>query len=331
VVMYQMLTGILPLRGDTPLDMLFAQIQTPPTPIQEARPGLRISAQVGAVVMKCLEKDPARRPQSGRELIEELELCEKAQPASPLGQSPKDFSESTTIADTPARFPRATQFPSATTFGTEPPSPTFAGTEPNHVPAVPAVPVLPAASGDSPLASTTPANPPLPNNQSSASRATILIRIVIFFLLAGGGWYYFHLSSTNGRQGAPPPNGGSAATGPQPSATQLAHSSPAPENAKPLQPSDTQSGAAQTSTTGSQPKNAPSEAPPPMTAEEKAARAKRVSATTSLGDLYFENGEFDNAIQEYQLGLDADPSNKSLRDKLDRARKAKEAAPTSKP
>jgi tetratricopeptide (TPR) repeat protein len=68
-----------------------------------------------------------------------------------------------------------------------------------------------------------------------------------------------------------------------------------------------------------------------MTAEEKAARAKRVSATTSLGDLYFENGEFDNAIQEYQLGLDADPSNKSLRDKLDRARKAKEAAPTSKP
>lgn len=68
-----------------------------------------------------------------------------------------------------------------------------------------------------------------------------------------------------------------------------------------------------------------------MTAEEKAARSKKVSSTTSLGDLYFENGEFDNAIKEYQLGLDADLSNKSLRDKLDLARKAKDTAQSAKP
>jgi serine/threonine-protein kinase len=335
VVMYQMLTGILPLKGDTPLDMLFAQIQTPPTPIQQARPGLRISDSVGAVVMKCIEKDPARRPQSGRELIEELELCEKAQPAGSHSPSVKDFSESTTVADTPARFPRTAQVPNATTFGSEAASSTIAGTEPNRVPAVllaPIATVSPEPGAKPSAASSMAANPSLPNNQSSLSRAAILIRIVIFLVVAAGGWYYFHRSSGGAGQNAPAKNTG-APVGAQPSATQPAVSQVAPSSvgASGGQPSMTPSGSPQTSATASPPKGAGGESASSLSGEEKAARAKKVSSTTSLGDLYFENGEFDNAIKEYQLGLDAEPSNRSLHEKIERARNAKEAAQSAKP
>jgi serine/threonine protein kinase len=336
VVMYQMLTGILPLKGDTPLDMLFAQIQTPPTPIHQARPGLRIPAAVGDVVMKCLEKDPARRPQSGRELIEELELCEKAQPAASHSPSVKDFSESTTVADTPGRFPLAGRVSSATTFGSEPASPTYVGTEPNPVPAVlvmPDPPVSPVPSVNSLPALSPASSPPLPRNESSLSRTAILIRIVIFLLVAGGGWYYYHRSSTDGRQSVPAQNTGNVPGGAEPSGTQPSSSqaSPPSAGASDAQPSPTPSGSSQTSAPASQPKGTADESAPSLSAEEKAARAKKVSSTTSLGDLYYENGEFDNAIKEYQLGLDADPSNKSLRDKIDRARKAKDTAPSAKP
>ncbi len=333
VVMYQMLTGILPLKGDTPLDMLFAQIQTPPTPIQQARPGLRISDAVGTVVMKCLEKDPARRPQSGRELIEELELCEKAQAAASHSPSSQNFSESTTVADTPARFPRTAHVPSATTFGSEPASPTYVGTEPNRVPAVPAAPVSPLSAIDPAPASSSAANAPVPRNESSPSRAAVLIRIGIFLLVAGAGWYYFHRSSSDGRQNAPVQNTGSVTAGEQPGGTQPASPqiSPTGVGASGEQPASAPSGTSQPAATASQPKGAGGDSVSSLSAEEKAARSKKVSATSSLGDLYFENGEFDNAIKEYQLGLDAEPSNKSLRDKIDRARKAKEAGQSAKP
>lgn len=333
VVMYQMLTGILPLKGDTPLDMLFAQIQTPPTPIQQARPGLRISDSVGAVVMKCLEKDPARRPQSGRELIEELELCEKAHPVSSHAPSVKDFSESTTVADTPARFPRTAQVPSATTFGSELASPTIAGTEANRVPAVPAAPVppVPAVNLSPVLASA--AIPALPSNESSPSRAAILVRIAVFLLVAGGGLYSYHRFFSGTQQNAPTQNTGGVPGGEQPGGTQPTSSqvSPSSAGASGEQPASAPSGTSQPAATASQPKGTAGDSTPSLNAEERAARAKKVSSTTSLGDLYFENGEFDNAIKEYQLGLDADPGNKSLHEKIDRARKAKETAQSAKP
>ncbi len=346
VVMYQMLTGLLPLKADTPLDMLFAQIQTPPTPIQQARPGLRISVQVGALVMKCLEKDPARRPQSGRELIEELELCEKAQPASHglsrEAKSFKDFSESTTVADTPARFPVTAQGPSATSLGKETPIPVPSGMEPRRdspqprAQAVPAVSnaVVPAGNALKSAHESNPAAvPEEAGTPSSSSHSTVLVLVVILVLVVGGGgWYFSHRSST-GHQGIPAESSGGLPAGAQPSSSQPTSTqiSPSPADPNGAQPSSTQTGSAQPAGTPSQPKGLAANALPPLTKEEKAARAKKVSATTSLGDLYFENGEFENAIKEYQLGLDADPSNKSLRDKLDHARKAKDAAQSSKP
>jgi serine/threonine-protein kinase len=39
VVMYEMLTGDLPIKGEMPIEVLIAHIQTPPKPVQEVRAG----------------------------------------------------------------------------------------------------------------------------------------------------------------------------------------------------------------------------------------------------------------------------------------------------
>jgi serine/threonine protein kinase len=75
VVAYQMLTGDLPLKADSTLELLMAHISTTPKPIQEARPDLKIPDAVAAVVMRCLEKNRESRPASGQALIEEIELA----------------------------------------------------------------------------------------------------------------------------------------------------------------------------------------------------------------------------------------------------------------
>ena len=82
IVMYQMLTGELPLKADSTLELLMAHISTPPTPIQEAHRALRIPNPIAAAVMRCLEKNREKRPASGQALIGDLKFAED--PASQM-------------------------------------------------------------------------------------------------------------------------------------------------------------------------------------------------------------------------------------------------------
>jgi len=66
VVLYEMLAGEAPFAGSSSTRLLMAHASEPPPPLRQKRPDL--SPEVEAVVMKALEKDPARRPQSAREL-----------------------------------------------------------------------------------------------------------------------------------------------------------------------------------------------------------------------------------------------------------------------
>ncbi|MGH9454776.1 MAG: hypothetical protein ACRD2O_12490, partial [Terriglobia bacterium] len=74
IVMYQMLSGNLPFKGETTMQMLFAHIHTPPKPIQEVRADL--PGPVARLVMKCLEKNPEMRPPAAQALIQEIEQAE---------------------------------------------------------------------------------------------------------------------------------------------------------------------------------------------------------------------------------------------------------------
>ena len=65
VVLYEMLSGEAPFKGDSSTRLLMAHASEPPEPLRNKRPDL--SPELEAVVMNALEKDPARRPQSADE------------------------------------------------------------------------------------------------------------------------------------------------------------------------------------------------------------------------------------------------------------------------
>ena len=104
VVMYEMLTGELPIQAESEVQMLIGQISTAPEPIRARRPELPDG--IGAVVMRCLEKDPARRPASGAALIAQIENSEKGGAA---GTAPDDVP--TVATQRPAPLEAASPVP----------------------------------------------------------------------------------------------------------------------------------------------------------------------------------------------------------------------------
>jgi serine/threonine protein kinase len=58
---YFLLTGCLPFTAKTPREMFSQLLSQPPTPLNQARPGLRFSSAVESVVMRALSKDPGKR------------------------------------------------------------------------------------------------------------------------------------------------------------------------------------------------------------------------------------------------------------------------------
>ncbi|GEM_PF-5821124 len=69
--LYQMLTGRIPFEGDTVLTLQLKITCEEPTPLRKLQPGL--SKDVETIVMKCLEKDPARRYPTVRDFADDVE------------------------------------------------------------------------------------------------------------------------------------------------------------------------------------------------------------------------------------------------------------------
>lgn len=72
VLLYQMLVGRPPFLGKDYLDVIFMHMKEVPRGLRLARPDLDIPDDVEALVLKCLEKDPARRYASMDELLDAL-------------------------------------------------------------------------------------------------------------------------------------------------------------------------------------------------------------------------------------------------------------------
>jgi len=73
VVLYEMLTGRVPFKADTPMAALVAQAYEPPPPLQEVNPN--VPGELEAVVLRALAKDPAERYQSADEMAEALRVA----------------------------------------------------------------------------------------------------------------------------------------------------------------------------------------------------------------------------------------------------------------
>ncbi len=337
VVMYQMLTGELPLTADTPLNMLLAQIQTPPTPIHNVRPGLDIPGPVAALVMKCLAKERERRPQTGNELIEQLERWEKGSEAAQLGPTPPQWTDPSswprTVPQVAERGSKRAESESSLSEAgaTVSPEPPGARSRPKSVPS-PAAPE-PRASRDGVLK---PSHESGADVNASASRSSphpsshwlSILAIALVLVFGLGSWYFFHSLSSAGQNGIvkegnekPPSAGELPVTQPgpiqgveAPDRSHGSYKSPAASTSPQAPSNQAQSGQAPSVVSRSGP--VPTEA-------EKAIRSKKINAARTLGDLYYENGQYDNAIKEYLLGLEIDPSNKPLRKRVELARRAK--------
>jgi len=74
IIMYRMLTGVLPFRTDTDnyMAVLSQHLTDPPRPLHEQAPDAQIPAKIEEIVMRALEKDPDRRYQTVEELIAAL-------------------------------------------------------------------------------------------------------------------------------------------------------------------------------------------------------------------------------------------------------------------
>jgi serine/threonine-protein kinase len=70
ITLYELLTGIVPFQGDTPVEVLIKVIDKDPQPIRKINP--RVPVDIETIVMKCLEKDPGRRYSSAKELADDI-------------------------------------------------------------------------------------------------------------------------------------------------------------------------------------------------------------------------------------------------------------------
>ncbi len=71
VLAYELLTGQPPFAGRTPQNVLAAHVAETPEPINKRRASL--PPALAALVMRCLEKRPADRPQSATEVVQALD------------------------------------------------------------------------------------------------------------------------------------------------------------------------------------------------------------------------------------------------------------------
>lgn len=76
IVLYEMASGARPFQGKTSFELTSSILHDSPPPLPERRGG-RMTAALRAVVDKCLEKEPARRYQTGGEVRAALEAVER--------------------------------------------------------------------------------------------------------------------------------------------------------------------------------------------------------------------------------------------------------------
>jgi eukaryotic-like serine/threonine-protein kinase len=75
IVLYETLTGKLPILGKTMVDTMSKHISEAPVPFNEARPDLYIPERLEWVVNKAMAKDPANRHQTMEEFKLDLDLA----------------------------------------------------------------------------------------------------------------------------------------------------------------------------------------------------------------------------------------------------------------
>jgi serine/threonine-protein kinase len=91
---YELVTGVSPFTGPSPRETLAAQLTRDPTPLHEI--SAEVPRSLSALIMRCLAKDPAQRPQTADEILHELDSM-----TMPLGVTPTNGETRTVRARRP--------------------------------------------------------------------------------------------------------------------------------------------------------------------------------------------------------------------------------------
>jgi serine/threonine protein kinase len=185
IILYEMLTGDVPFNDPSAPAILIKHIkEIPPAPSQK-NPRVVIPAELEAISLRCLEKDPARRFQTADELIAALERAAASIPGAAAAM------QATLVAGTP--FPVASSASSATQVPSAPPQGSAPAPQGSAATARIEQPAPVAASGTRPTAvqpqgaapGTAAASP------SSSSNKLGLVALVMFLLVAGAGAFVY--------------------------------------------------------------------------------------------------------------------------------------------
>jgi serine/threonine-protein kinase len=97
VIIYQMVTGLLPFESDTPVGFLMKHLTEPPIPPSQKQPEVDVPPELEALIMRALAKNPAERFANAEEMRAELLACVPGDAAAAprTASAPKIASPST--------------------------------------------------------------------------------------------------------------------------------------------------------------------------------------------------------------------------------------------
>ncbi len=82
IVLFRLVTGKVPFTGDTPVQVIFKHVHDPaPAPSQVL--GRTVAPWLEALICDLLHKDPSKRPQTARQVVDRLTAGPGSQPAVP--------------------------------------------------------------------------------------------------------------------------------------------------------------------------------------------------------------------------------------------------------
>ncbi len=352
VVMYEMLTGVLPFQAETTMEMILHHLQTPPPPPRELKPDLQIPEPVAQLIMRTLEKKREGRPANASELGKEIDqVLDQLSGRGTLALTPPtpDLDATVKISSRDIRTS-----PRASLKAEPPPEPVPEPVpEPSPEPLPDSLPApAPAPAPDPPPVSSAPPHPepvrlpPLPVHARTQEKSGTLRGVgLIIVAVAAVAMGWFWMRSTQGPTAGEPETISPAPFVRPESSTEVpaasVPASPSPEQ-QPSRVVDTPPREEPPVASTSEP--AP---PPPSTRQRPAVTTRqpvrrspettsaprrnlealrnRVRERISLGDFHINRGEYDQAIAEYRKALELVPSNAGARTKLNRARRAQAA------
>ena len=105
VILYQMSTGHLPFDGANSMEVLTRHVNEAPVPPRQRQPDAPISEAMERLILRALQKDPAKRPQTAEQFRDELLAVPEQARAASRASTPTR-SSTPVPASAPAQPPR---------------------------------------------------------------------------------------------------------------------------------------------------------------------------------------------------------------------------------